>query len=271
MRLSDHCKEEIPMTQKSWKSLASMGAALLLVSGCRVAFDDQLPFARAFTDSSPTPSIDYSEVVDLSDGLSRLAIAPQQAVLIKAMPLGLELSPEELSTLRLKTMLRLSLSGLGVSRYGDIRWTTSDPDIATVDEMGQVDPADGSSVGEVVVTAASRLNPSQRATAKVMVTYLDTSIKLLYPTATLSLKEKPTLQLVAQVDYLDPSQRSQVIGSDSSGKNVTWSSSDSAIAQVDDLGSILLPTDAATGSVTITARSNYDPKKSAAITLKVSE
>lgn len=242
-------------------ALVALGVlTLALVPGCRFVYDESTPFAQPLDSSvvEETP-INY-------DGVSRLTMAPQQAILIKALPMNL--SVEQLSLTRIKTKLKLAVQGY-TGRKSDLSWSTSHPQIAVVDEYGEVTPADGAETGEVVISATSKDDLTQRAMAKVQVIYLDTLVQLSYSTTTIRLSETKKLKLDSLVTYSDPTQRDRVIGTDGSGKAVSWSSSDMAKAQVNDQGEVSILEDAATGSVTITAKSHYDPSKSASVTLKI--
>lgn len=242
-------------------ALVALGAlTLALVPGCRFVFDESTPFAQPLDSSVVEQSPVYY------DGVSRLTMAPQQAILVKSLPMTLSL--DQLSLTRIKTKLTLAVQGY-TGRRSDLLWGTSHPQIAVVNDLGEVTPADGSETGEVVISVASKDDPTQRAMAKVKVIYLDTLVQLLYSTTTVRLSETRTLKLNSLVTYSDPTQRDRVIGTDSTGKAVSWSSSDMGMAQVNDLGEVTILEDAATGSVTITAKSHYDPTKSAAVTLKI--
>lgn len=120
-----------------------------------------------------------------------------------------------------------------------IKFTSSDTSIATVDENGLVK---GLKEGTVNITATLTHN-NLKATTKVMVKYIPvTSIKLKNVQAEVSIKKGETLTLSADV-----------LPSNATNKNISFTSSDSSIAKVDSNGII---TGVSAGTTTIIAKSS---------------
>ncbi|MBO4635021.1 MAG: Ig-like domain-containing protein [Bacteroidales bacterium] len=114
-----------------------------------------------------------------------------------------------------------------------VSWSTSDAAIATVDETGKVTAVEG---GTATITAKAG---EKTATCKVTVTVPVETVTL--DQTTLSLEEEQTATLVATVKP-----------DNATDKTVTWSSSDAAIAKVDETGKV---TAIKEGTATITAKS----------------
>lgn len=120
-----------------------------------------------------------------------------------------------------------------------IKFTSSDASIATVDENGLVK---GLKEGTVNITATLTHN-NLKATTKVVVKYIPvTSIKLNNVQAEATIKKGETLSISAEI-----------LPSNASNKNISFTSSDSNIAKVDSNGII---TGISTGRTTIIAKSS---------------
>jgi hypothetical protein len=212
-----------------------------------------------------------------------ITVAPQSLVLFRPLPSSLSLSADALSNLGVKTKAQLtattyiydSKSNTKVKRSGDfneLKWASGDPSIVTVDDNGYVRPADGSGIGMTNVTASSKTNSSSSANAQISVQYLDTAITLAYPTSTIYLSGQGSPNSVtigATVKYSNPTDRGRIIFTDQNGREISWSSSNPSIAQVDANGKVTSLADASSGDVVITGTSNYDPSKSASVTVRV--
>ena len=212
-----------------------------------------------------------------------ITVAPQSVVLFRPLPSSLSLSADTLAGLGVKTKSQLTATtyiydattNSKVKRSGDfaeLKWTSGDPSIVTVDDNGFIRPADGSSIGMTNVTASSKTNSSSMANSQVSVQYLDTEITLAYPTTTIYLSGQGSpnsVTLGATVKYSNPMDRGRVIFTDPNGREISWSSSNPGIAQVDANGKVTPLADATPGDVVITGTSNYDPSKRASVTIKV--
>lgn len=120
-----------------------------------------------------------------------------------------------------------------------IKFTSSDTSIASVDENGLVK---GLKEGTVNITATLTHN-NLKATTKVIVKYIPvTSIKLNNVQAEATIKKGETLSISAEI-----------LPSNASNKNISFTSSDSNIAKVDSNGII---TGISTGRTTIIAKSS---------------
>ena len=130
----------------------------------------------------------------------------------------------------------------------NILWNSSDTNIATIDNTGKVTAV---KVGKAIITATSQ-DGGKTATCEVNVTQPVGGITL----------DKTTLDLnVGQSDTLTAT----ITPNDATNKNVTWSSSDSSIATVDNNGKV---TGIAPGTATITVTTE-DGKKTATCTVTV--
>lgn len=240
------------------------------------------------TEKSGEPDVAYF-VIPVVDGRiganeipPEISIAPQSVYLFKPLPSYLELSLEEQARLGIKQSAQLSatsyiydpqtnskskLSG----DFNEILWIAENPELVVVDDNGLVRAADGPATGSTSVTAASKTNSGSKAAARISVAYLDTEITLSYPTTTIFTGggTPSTVQISGIVDYKNPADRGRVVYTDTLGRDIQWRSSNPSIAQVDLNGNVKTLADAATGDVTITARSKYDPNVTANVVIKV--
>ena len=115
-----------------------------------------------------------------------------------------------------------------------VAWTSSNEEVATVDENGLVT---AKAAGSALITATT--DNGLTATCNVLVPVEVTEVKLDKSTGTISVGR--TLQLTATVSP-----------DDASDKTITWTSSNNEVAKVDSKG---LVTGVATGTATITATS----------------
>ena len=113
-----------------------------------------------------------------------------------------------------------------------VTWSSSDADVASVDETGKVTALEG---GNATITAKAG---DKTATCEVTVTVPVESVTL--DQTSLTLEEEQTATLVATVKP-----------DDATDKTVTWSSSDAAVATVDETGKV---TAVKEGTATITAK-----------------
>lgn len=113
-----------------------------------------------------------------------------------------------------------------------VTWTSSDPEIATVDETGKVTAV---KIGKATITAKAGEKTTE---CKVTVLIPVSSVEL--DKTTLELKPGETATLVATVKP-----------DNATNKTVTWTSSDPEIATVDEAGKVTAVKD---GDVTITAK-----------------
>ena len=121
----------------------------------------------------------------------------------------------------------------------EVTWSSSDEAVATIDADGVVT---GVAEGSATITATSVEDPDVSADHQVTVTEEEAAVVVSGPNAVVI---GQTIQLTAEVEGPgDPSQE------------VTWSSSDEAVATVDADGVV---TGVAEGSATITATSVQDP------------
>lgn len=212
-----------------------------------------------------------------------ITVAPQSLVLFKPLPSSLALSSDTLASMGVKTKAQLTatsyiydpVSNSKVKQSGnfnEIKWSSGEPATVTVDDNGYVTPADGSSIGTTMVAASSKTNSSSKAACQVSVQYLDTAISPSYPTTTIYLNGQGapnSVTIGATVKYSNPMDRGRIIYTDQNGREISWSSSNPAIAQVDANGKVTPLADAKPGDVVITATSNYDPSKSSSVTIHV--
>ena len=213
--------------------------------------------------------------IDAPEMAPEISLAPQSFTLFR-LPQNPPIPEERLTAIKATGQLTATTyiydpqSNTKIKQSADfeeIKWTSSDPSLVTVDDNGFVKPADGSSVGKTLITASSKTNSSSNAAAQASVQYLDTDIVLSNNTFTIS--RNGSVDIKAIVNYSNPADRNSVVFTDESESGVTWSSSDPTVAQVDSTGLVTPLLDAATGDIVITAKSNYDPSKSKSVTLKV--
>src|SRR5690554_1815808 len=119
-----------------------------------------------------------------------------------------------------------------------VTWTSSDPDVATIDEdTGELTAV---AVGDVTITATSTFDATQSATADITVSDAPAIIGVTITNAPTTMVIGDTLTLEADVEAIG--------GAD---ETVTWASSDFVVAEIDeDTGEL---TAVAAGDVTITA------------------
>ena len=226
--------------------------------------DEATLTARVFPDDATDPAVTWSssneQVATVEGGVVK-ALQEGQAT-IKASAGGKEATcpvtvtkkyiPVERVTLN-KTELALIKDTYEVltvtiepedATYQTPAWTSSNANVATVDEAGRVTARGG---GSAVVTATV---DGKQATCAVTVTVPVTSITLNYPD--LSLVEGDTEVLVATITPTDATD-----------KTVTWSTSDATVAQVDAQGKV---TALKVGEATITAKAG-DKQATCAVTV----
>ena len=133
----------------------------------------------------------------------------------------------------------------------EVTWTSSSPEIATVDENGNVEAL---KAGETTVTVASKENPEINATCKIVVENIPVESVTLNKSS-LTLVEGKTETLTATVKPV------YVID-----KSIQWTSSDEFVATVSDNGVV---TAVKEGTATITATSTLTPDKKASCTVTV--
>ncbi|MGE5708127.1 MAG: Ig-like domain-containing protein [Bacteroidota bacterium] len=209
-----------------------------------------------------------------------ITLAPQTLVLFRALPSNLALSPEQLEAagVRVKAQVVATTyiydpqTNTKVKQSGDfqeIKWTSSDPQVAVVDDHGLVKVADLGNTGKITVTASSKTNSISKAACMVDVQNLDTKVEIKsFNDNQIDLVQRTPVDINAWIFYSNPLLGS-VVYTDKSEQGLTWSSSDLAIAQVDENGRVTLPGSSHAGTVTITARSNYDPSKLATMSIQV--
>ena len=133
-----------------------------------------------------------------------------------------------------------------------LTWTSSNPEVATVDENGVITAVtNGSAVIIVTTTDGSNLSATCNITVEIPVESVALNI-----TST-QIKPNGTITLVATV-----------MPENATNKNVTWKSSDTSIATVNSSGVV---TGKVEGTATITVTSVDDTIKTASCTVKVSE
>lgn len=120
--------------------------------------------------------------------------------------------------------------------FKDVKWSSSNKSVATVDSSGKVTAL---KAGTATITCTSTDNTSVKATCKITVKVKATGVKLSKTEASVFQGAKVTLKATVQP-------------SDATNKNVTWKSSNKAIATVDSKGVV---TGVKVGTVTITCTS----------------
>lgn len=150
---------------------------------------------------------------------------------------------------------KLSLQFSPSNSFKNVKWTSSNPTIATVDSSGTVTAL---SLGKAHITATTQDGSNLSAICEVSV--IDTST----PVSKISLSKSTLSLLTGGSDTLT----AILIPDNATNKQVTWSSSNPAIATVSAAGVINAITP---GSVTITATTSDDSNLNATCNLTVTE
>ena len=190
-------------------------------------------------------NVEKGKLTGLKAGKVTLVITPNKAksdvasarcsITVKAKVESVSLSGESTRTVHVGGAIKLSASVSPSNANQEIVWSSSKPEFATVDEKGTVT---GIKAGETVITAASKEDPEKKASCTVTVQNIAVNTITLNQSS-LSIVEGNTYQLTATVK---PDNAFE--------KNVTWTSSNSAVATVSSTG---LVTAIAEGTATITA------------------
>ena len=135
----------------------------------------------------------------------------------------------------------------------DVTWSSSSTSIATVDQTGKVT---AKAAGSCTITATAADGSGVKATCAVTVTQLVTGITLSQTSLTLTLPSSTTKTLTATVKP-----------SNATNKNVTWSSSNTSIATVDQTGKVTAVAEG-TCTVTCTAKDGSGVKATCAVTVE---
>lgn len=151
---------------------------------------------------------------------------------------GITVSPKT-TTIKVNTTTSLSasVSPTNATEQG-VTWSSSNSSMATVDDKGVVR---GVAPGEVTITATSRSDPQKKDTCTVTVQPAD-------PVAPTSITVTPSTQTVTVGN--DVQLTAKVLPTTAT-QTVTWGSSDTSVATVDQSGKV---TAIATGIATITAK-----------------
>ncbi|MGE5708125.1 MAG: hypothetical protein ACM3YO_07310 [Bacteroidota bacterium] len=153
--------------------------------------------------------------------------------------------------------------------FEEIKWIAADTNLLSVDDNGLVKLAPGATSGASLVMATSKTNSVSKAACMVTVRNLDTKVEIKsYNDNQIDLVQRTPVDINAWVSFSNPLMGSLVY-TDKSEQGLDWSSSDLAIAQVDENGRVTLPASSHAGTVTITARSHYDPSKLATMSIAV--
>ncbi|MBR5930878.1 MAG: Ig-like domain-containing protein, partial [Lachnospiraceae bacterium] len=185
--------------------------------------------ADGYNDTSTTNKyyLDYNNA-NFTDGIATttsLANTNTDAIylFVKSIPVtGIELD-KTAETVAVNGTAQLNATVLPATATNKkVNWTSSDETIATVDSTGKVT---GVAEGEVAITATSAENSEIFATCTVTVSVVHVTGVSLDSTATVA--EGGTIQLTPTITP-----------EDASNKNVSWESSDSTIATVDNDGKV---------------------------------
>ncbi|MCM1055919.1 MAG: Ig-like domain-containing protein [Bacteroides sp.] len=163
---------------------------------------------------------------------------------------GITLNKTELALVKGDTAALTATVAPETATDSTVVWSSSDTDVVTVDEEGTVTAI---GAGTATVTAASKSTPAVKAICEVAVTVPVTGVTL--NKTELALKKGETETLTATV-----------APTDASDKTLDWASSDSTVATVDSTGKV---TAVASGTATITVKSNADETKKATCTVTV--
>jgi uncharacterized protein YjdB len=205
-------------------------------SNASVATVDPNGLVTAISAGGPVTITATSEGKSGSSSVS-VTLAPVNSVTVTppSATLVLGVTPTQQLSAQLKDINGNVLSGRSVT------WTSSNTAVATVDANGLVTALTAG--GPVIITATSEAK-SGSSSISVSVAPVNT-VTVTPPSATLVLGVTPTQQLSAQLKDIN--------GNVLTGRTLTWSSSNTALATVDANG--LVTAVAAGGPITITATS----------------
>lgn len=149
-----------------------------------------------------------------------------------------------------KKSVQLKATVTSTASNKKIKWTSSNPSVATVSSTGKVT---AKKYGTTTITAAATDGSGVKATCKIRVVRLVSSVKLNRYSMTVVAGRKATL-------------KATISPKNATYKTVTWSSSDKSIATVDSKGTVyaLQP-----GIVYITAKAKDSSKKKAVCRVEV--
>ncbi len=133
-----------------------------------------------------------------------------------------------------------------------VKWSSSDESIATVDSNGKVI---GKKAGSVKITATSKSNPRVSGSKSIVVSIKKINVR------SIALSEENINLYVEDVHKLNPI----LTPKDTTEKNITWSSSNSNIATVDQSGNVVAK---GVGDVIVTAKAENGSTSSASIIVK---
>lgn len=134
-----------------------------------------------------------------------------------------------------------------------VTWSSSSTSVATVDQTGKVTAV---AAGSCTITASAADGSGVKAECAVTVTQLVTGITLSQTSLSLTLPSNTTHTLTATVNP-----------SNATNKNVTWSSSSTSIATVDQTGKVTAVSDG-TCTITCTAKDGSGVKATCAVTVE---
>lgn len=174
---------------------------------------------------------------------------PLKFIGMKTMPKSIKLSDTSLSLAVGKTYQLQETVNPSNASNKSVKWTSSDPKIATVDGNGVVK---GIANGTAIITCQSVNNVT--ATCKVNVRTYSTSVSLNKTSLSLYTTQKATL-------------KATVAPASTSNKSVKWSSSNNSVATVSDSGVV---TAVGKGTATITCKT-ADSGKKATCTVNVTK
>lgn len=151
-----------------------------------------------------------------------------------------------------KKTVQLKATVTSTATNKKIKWTSSNPSVATVSSTGKVT---GKKYGTTTITAAAQDGSGKKATCTIRVVRLVTKVKLNRYSMTVVAGRKATL-------------KATITPKNATYKTVTWSSSDNSIATVSSNGTVyaLQP-----GIVYITAKAKDSSKKKAVCRVEVKE
>ncbi|MFD6208096.1 Ig domain-containing protein [Peribacillus sp. NPDC060253] len=168
------------------------------------------------------------------------------------VPKSITLSNSSLSLIVNRTTQLKATINPSTAVNKSVSWTTSHPEIATVDGKGYVKAL---KAGSTTITATAKGDASIKKSIQVTVTNIvPTSLKL--SKSTLNLTNNQTIKVTATV-----------APSDASNKTILWKSSNEKVAKVDSKGNIK---GIANGSATITATAKDNTKVMKTVAVKVS-
>ncbi|MGG0847992.1 Ig-like domain-containing protein [Peribacillus simplex] len=211
------------------------------------SYNEKDSFSLYYEDDALEYKLSEGEKVYISSLIGTMSF--KEKILV---PQSISLSKSSLSLVVNRTEQLRATVNPSTAVNKSVSWTTSNPEIATVDTKGNVKAR---KAGSATLTATANGDASIKKSIQVTVTNIvPTSLKL--SKSTLNITNNQTVKVTATV-----------APADAANKTVLWKSSNAKVAKVDSKGNIK---GMANGSATITATAKDNTKVMKTVAVKVS-